>query len=74
MLYECLAGEPPFYAEHVAAVLVRILFEEPAPLSTRRPGVPAEVAELVRRMLHKEPGQRIADAAELLRRLVSLLA
>ena len=72
VLYECLAGEPPFSAEQVAAVLVRILFEEPAPLSTRRPGVPAEVEELVRRMLHKEPGQRIADAAELLRRLAAL--
>src|SRR5262249_29851813 len=35
VLYECLTGEPPFVAEHVAAVLVRILFEEPAPVAQR---------------------------------------
>ena len=30
VLYECLAGQPPFVAEHVAAQLARVLFEEAA--------------------------------------------
>ena len=37
VLYECLIGQPPFVADHIAAVLVRILFEEPTPVEERRP-------------------------------------
>ena len=37
--------------EHVAAVLVRILFEEPAPIARRRPGLPVAVADLLDDML-----------------------
>ena len=72
VLYECLTGEPPFVAAHVAAVLVRILFEEPPPLSTHRPGLPESLVSLVRRMLHKDVAQRIPDTTELLRHLAEL--
>jgi tetratricopeptide (TPR) repeat protein len=64
VLYECLTGEPPFVAEHIAAVLVRILFEEPASVAQRRPGLPEAVSELLARMLVKDPRQRIGDARE----------
>jgi len=53
VLYECLTGEPPFSAEHVAAVLVRILFEDPVPVTQRRTGVPEALNELLNRMLAK---------------------
>ncbi len=72
ILYECLAGEPPFVAEHLAAVLVRILFDEPTPIAERRPGLSEAVAGLVGHMLRKEPGQRIADAAELVQAMTGL--
>lgn len=72
ILYECLAGEPPFVAEHLAAVLVRILFDEPTPLAERRPGISEAVSMLVSQMLHKDPGQRIQDAGELVQRLAGL--
>lgn len=72
VLYECLTGEPPFVAEHVAAVLVRILFEEPPPLSARRPGLPGSIAALLREMLHKEADKRIADTEQLVQRLAAL--
>lgn len=62
VLYECLTGQPPFVAEHVAAVLARILFEEPQPLSERLPGIPVEVAQLVEQLLAKLPAERMADA------------
>jgi hypothetical protein len=65
VLYECLAGQPPFGGEHVAAVLARILFEDPPPIETLRPGLPAALGELLGRMLAKYPAQRPADAAEL---------
>ncbi|HNN92771.1 MAG TPA: protein kinase [Pseudomonadota bacterium] len=72
VLYECLAGEPPFVADHVAAVLVRILFEDPQPLGKLRPGLPAELCDLVAVLLHKDPALRLADARELRVRLAGL--
>ena len=41
VLYECLTGTPPFAAPHFAAALAKILFAEPATLTTLRPGLPA---------------------------------
>lgn len=65
VLYECLTGHPPFAAQHLAAILVRILFEDPEPITRTRPGVPAALASLLDRMLAKSPEQRPADAEAL---------
>jgi len=65
VLYECLTGQPPFVADHMAAVLVRILFEEPTPVEEKRLGVPQPLTALLSRMLAKDPAQRPADAAAL---------
>ena len=72
VLYECLTGEPPFVADHVAAVLVRILFEEPVPIEQRRPGIPEGIRMLIERMLLKDPAQRIANFQEVLTALAAL--
>lgn len=65
VLYECLTGQPPFVADHIAAVLVRILFEEPIPIEERRPGIPAALAALLARLLTKDTAQRVSEAAAL---------
>ncbi|MBZ5712234.1 serine/threonine-protein kinase, partial [Nannocystis pusilla] len=72
IFYECLTGHSPFGAEHLAAVLVRILFEAPAPLAERRPGLPAPLVRLVDRLLAKDPAQRLPDAAALHAELAAL--
>ena len=72
LLYECLAGQPPFVADHIAAVLVRILFEEPPPIEERRPQVPEAVRALLSRMLRKDPAQRLANGGELRTALLAL--
>jgi tetratricopeptide (TPR) repeat protein len=64
ILYEGLTGEPPFVSDHLAAVLTRILFEDPVPVAERRPGLPDVVSDLLARMLTKDPKKRINDAAE----------
>ena len=66
VLYECICGQPPFVAEHVAAQLARVLFEEPAALRSVRPDVPEVVSDLVHSMLQKAPGGRPHDASALL--------
>lgn len=72
VLYECLSGVPPFLGAHVAAVLVRILFEAPAPITDRRPGVPPALVSLLADMMNKDTDQRIANAEVLLSRLSDL--
>jgi serine/threonine protein kinase/tetratricopeptide (TPR) repeat protein len=65
VLYECLTGRPPFQAEHTAAVLSKILFDEPAPVRGVRPVVPEPWDALLSRMLKKDPSERPRDAAAL---------
>jgi serine/threonine protein kinase len=69
VLYECLTGQPPFYGEHIPAVLMRILFEPPVSASARRSGIPKTLLDLLNRMLAKDPGERPQDASALLREL-----
>jgi eukaryotic-like serine/threonine-protein kinase len=61
VLYECLAGRPPFWADHPLAVMAKILIEEPPPIETLRPDVPDALASLVDAMLSKERTARPAD-------------
>ncbi|WP_308258682.1 Stk1 family PASTA domain-containing Ser/Thr kinase [Saccharothrix obliqua] len=58
LLYEMLTGTPPFVGETAISVAYRHVNDEVPPV----PGVPAEVAELVRRATRKEPFLRPADA------------
>ncbi len=72
VLYECLTGQPPFVADHIAAVLVRILFEHPVPIEERCPGLPESLAVLLSRLLAKEPTRRLEDAEALAAELARL--
>ncbi|MEU7528133.1 PASTA domain-containing protein [Saccharothrix sp. NPDC042600] len=62
LLYEMLTGAPPFVGENAISVAYRHVNDEVPPV----PGVPAEVAELVRRATRKEPFLRPADAESFL--------
>jgi hypothetical protein len=63
VLYECLTGRPPFAADQLAAVLTRILFEDPEPLRQRLPEIDPRISVLVERMLAKDLTARLPDAA-----------
>jgi serine/threonine protein kinase len=64
VLYEMLAGEPPFVGPTPQAVISKHAQESPQPLSERRPGVPAQVEQAVTKALYKLPADRFANAAE----------
>ncbi len=71
MLHEMLAGELPFSGESPLALLYTIANEDPKPLLAARPEAPEAVAELVKRMLVKDPERR-PDAAAVARELATL--
>ena len=66
VLYECLAGRPPFPPDHPIAMLARILTEQPPSIERFCPDIPVSVRDLLARMLEKDPAKRLRDAGELL--------
>jgi eukaryotic-like serine/threonine-protein kinase len=63
VLFECLAGQPPFIHRNEAVVL-QLHLTQPAPdLRTLRPDTPKELAEGVARALEKAPEARWQTAA-----------
>jgi serine/threonine protein kinase len=62
VVYECLCGEPPFADREGADILHAHLRDEPPDVSTRRPGLPADVGWAVARALEKDPGRRPPSA------------
>jgi serine/threonine protein kinase/tetratricopeptide (TPR) repeat protein len=62
VLYEMLAGTPPFVAATVRAVMARQVTDPAPPVTTVRPGVPASVANAIAKALSKAPADRFASA------------
>jgi non-specific serine/threonine protein kinase len=69
VLYEALAGRPPFRADSLWAVLHMHQTAEPVPLRELCPEAPAELERIVARALAKAPEARWQTAAELARAL-----
>jgi len=65
VLYECLAGRPPFEAESDVLLIKKVLFDEPAPVASIRPEVPPDVSVVVQKCLAKAKEDRYATALEL---------
>jgi serine/threonine protein kinase/Tol biopolymer transport system component len=72
VLYELACGERPFKGESPIAVLAAIANAAPHPLGDVNPGVPAELARIVRRCLAKDPERRFQAAKDLRNELQEL--
>jgi phosphate transport system substrate-binding protein len=64
VLYRLLAHEKPFAGKSTMAVLKAVALTEPKPLSEVNPLVPRALADLVKRLLAKNPADRPATAGE----------
>ncbi len=71
LLYECLSGERPFFAESIPALLMQICALDPMPLAQRKPSVPPALAQAVGRALQRELEARTRSMEELGASLVS---
>ena len=65
MLYELLAGRPPFEAPTYIALVTQHLNTPPPPLDGLRPDLPRSLVRAVHRALEKEPARRFASAGEM---------
>ena len=69
VLYEILAGKPPFAGENKAATMTLHLEELPRPLRPPAGGASSGIEAAVMRLLEKEPADRYGSVASLLRDL-----
>ena len=63
VLYEMLAGEPPYTGATAQAILARRFAEAPRPLRTLRDTIPEPIEQAVQKALAKTPADRFATAA-----------
>ena len=64
VLYEMLAGQPPFTGSTVPEIFARVIADEAPPVSRKRKSVPPHVADAVARALEKIPADRWQTAAQ----------
>jgi len=69
VLFECLAGQPPFAGESPTAIMAKICLDDSVDVSRQRPTTPADLVGLIARMLAKDPEQRPAKADDVSRAL-----
>ena len=72
VLYEMLAGQPPFTGPTAANVVHQHLTADARPVSQLRPAVPASIADMLARALAKNPADRFSPAAQFAAALVPL--
>ncbi|HTR52901.1 MAG TPA: protein kinase, partial [Kofleriaceae bacterium] len=64
VLFECMVGHPPFVGENTMAVLAKILIEDAPRVSSLRGDLPAELDDLIARLVAKDPAVRPRDGRD----------
>jgi len=72
VLFECLAGQPPFAGDSPTAIMAKICLDDSVDVARKRPETPADLVALIARMLAKNPDQRPARADEIVRALAAI--
>jgi len=72
ILYELIAGRPPFIGDSMPAVCVAILNETPRPLQQFVPSAPPAIDEILSRCLARDPAARFDSVADLAAALAPL--
>ena len=74
ILYELLAGKPPFLAEGAGEIIALQMFSPVQPLRERLASVSPEIEEIVMKLLEKEPADRYQTAGEVAAALGAAMA
>jgi tetratricopeptide (TPR) repeat protein len=65
VLYECLAGAPPFFSAKPGVLLAKLLFDTAPPIRSVRSSVPERIEQLLQYLLARNPADRPRDAMAL---------
>jgi WD40 repeat protein len=65
ILYEMLAGRPPFRAATPADTIRQVVMDDPVPLSRIQPGLPRDLETICLKCLEKDPRRRYDSALAL---------
>lgn len=66
LLYECVAGRPPFTGPSPAAICAQVIRDDPQPPSRLNPHVPPELDRITLKALAKKVDERYKSADELI--------
>jgi eukaryotic-like serine/threonine-protein kinase len=69
ILFECLAGKPPFAGDAYEQIIVAICTSDAPDLTAIDPAIPAPLAAVVRRALSRDRSKRFGSAKEMLEAL-----
>ncbi len=72
MLYEMIAGRPPFVGATTSEMIAAILRDEPPPLTSHAPDAPPELQQIVSQALQKNREERYQEASQFLADLKKL--
>ena len=73
VMYQSLAGRPPYDGNTIIEIFEAHLYTDATPLADLVPDCPADVADLVTRLLAKDPLERPTSAADVRAELTSIL-
>ena len=69
IIYECVSGKIAFEAGNVAQILMKIISQNPTPLSQLVPGLPPRLDDVVDKGIRKDKTKRYANASTLAKEL-----
>jgi urea transport system substrate-binding protein len=72
VLYAMASGQKPFPGDSVMAVLTALAVDTPRPICELKPDVPPALAQLIERLLAKDPANRPESAAEVAQTLAAI--
>jgi len=72
ILYRMTTGKLPFAGESLLATLTAIAVDTPTPVCQLNPNVPHALADVIERLLAKDPAARPSSAAELIEQLIEI--
>lgn len=72
LLYECFTGVSPFRDSTPLGTVSRILSREPPPATELNPSIDSAISDLLARLLEKDPRDRPATAAAVVREIKSI--
>jgi serine/threonine-protein kinase len=74
IVYEMLAGHVPFTGDSPTVIMMKQVQDPPPSILSARPELPAEIEDIVKRALAKQPVDRFQTAGDLSAALLTLVA